>query len=190
MNKPTSKLFVSALAAAFCLSTACMAAETGSLQSSEAFQSPGVYWVAVPSIVEQLQSIHRLAQSSAPEAWQGLVNALGSQYPLARRKAARGLLDRVPVTPAPEQRRLVTSIQKELNNADPMVQKTLIRVVAQTQVPESQGVLRQFFAGPNHTAQLNAVEALATERPDLLRLVAQASPYADVRKAAETRLVR
>lgn len=152
--------------------------------------SPSVYWVAVPSIVEQLQSIHRLAQSASPAAWQGLVSALGSQYPLARRKAARGLLDRVAETPAPEQRQLVTSIQHELNNPDPLVQKTLIRVVAQTQVPESQGVLRQFFAGPNHTGQLNAVEALASERPELLRVVAQSSPYADVRKAAESRLVR
>jgi hypothetical protein len=145
-----------------------------------------VGWVDTLGIVEQLQNIHRLSQSTEPSAVSGLVSALHSSFPLARRKASRGLLEKAMTAPVSNQQQMLAVLSPSsgnLDHTDPVVQKNLIRALASLSLPEATATLRQFFQQSSITAQLNGVEALAQTHRERLGIVAAATPYPQVRQA-------
>lgn len=148
-----------------------------------------VGWVNTASIVEQLQTIRRLSQSASQEAISGLVTALNSPFPLARRKASRCLLEKVRVAQPNEKICLVKELKPALTNSDPVVQRNIVRLMAEANLPESQQSLRQFFQQSDKEAQLSAVHALEQDQQyKALNLARQLSPYGEVRQAAAIRL--
>lgn len=144
-------------------------------------------WLGSLSIVEQLQTIHRLGENASPQALYGLITALQSPFPLARRKAARSLLDRALSGEREEKHLLAQELLPTMGKNDPIVQKNIIRILARLNMPESQETLRQFFRQSDKETQLNAVEALVPEseqHQNALQLINQVSPYTEVRQAA------
>lgn len=144
-------------------------------------------WLGSLGIVEQLQTIHRLSQSASPDAIQGLIAALNSPFPLARRKASRSLLERSRMAEPDEQRAIVEQLNPSLETKDPIVQKNIVRLIADLKIPEAHDMLRRFFQGADKQAQLNAVDALSQDTSinrDTLSRLTQASPYTEVRQAS------
>jgi HEAT repeat protein len=148
-------------------------------------------WLNSLSIVEQLQTIHRLGQSTSPDALMGLVSALNSPYPLARRKASRSLLEKARASAEEDQKLLAVNLNEAMESGDPIVQKNIVRLMAEMKIPEAQDVLRHFFTGAGKDAQLSAVDALSQDdyrRQDTLSLITRFSPYNEVRQAAANTL--
>ncbi len=147
--------------------------------------------VGPAGVVEQLQAIHRLGQSVSKESLAGLVSALDSSYPLARRKASSTLLESIKLVEPEEKRWLVVALADALRNSDVMVRKNIVRLMAVAGVPEANQALRQFFQHSDKPSQLTAVEALSSSQGpyrQALGLVTQISPYEEVRQAASAEL--
>lgn len=88
-----------------------------------------------PNPVEQLQAVHKLSQNKSPETFQGLIEVLQSSSPLARRKAAKALLDEWPVIAqaTKSQQRAsnwVEQLKPFMKDTDWVVQKTVVRLLA------------------------------------------------------------
>jgi HEAT repeat protein len=140
------------------------------------------------SIVEQLQTIRRLSQNTSSEAFQQLVGALSSNYPLARRTASRSLLENAQSSSIEQKKQLVQALKPCLNNSDPVVQANIVRLLVTLKLPEAQQSLRSFAQSSDKTTQLRAVEALNQENQpcrESLGLIEKYSPYSDVKHAAE-----
>ncbi len=143
--------------------------------------------VTTLNVVEQLQQIHRLGQDDTQASLVALVEALQSPLPLARRKAARSLLERTKTLPPDEKKLLFHRLEPVLNATDPVVQRDLIRVLAVLETPEALAWLHRFFEHAEQSAQLNAVDTLTQDEasaPRLLQLVQSSSKYPNVRQAA------
>src|SRR5271156_5532157 len=84
-------------------------------------------WLNAMSIVEQLQVIHRYAQSTSPTAISGLISALDSTYPLARRKASRSLLEKAQSADPEQKQFMAKKLGPSLANTDPVVEKNMVR---------------------------------------------------------------
>lgn len=149
-------------------------------------------WLNTLSIVEQVQTVHRLSKSSSQDAVQGLVTALNSPYELARRKASRSLLEKVRNAEGEDKRFIVLSVAPSLENTDPVVQGNLVRLMLESNTPEASSSLNQFFKDSQKPAQINAVNALSQEsssvQKHLISIINQASPYSEVRQAAADNL--
>lgn len=158
-------------------------------QGVEGFSMMG--WLNSQGIVEQLQTIHRFSRSTSPSAIMGLVSALNSPFPLARRKASHSLVIKAKSVPEDERKALAETLQPALESADPVVQKNLIRLMADMDVPESQASLQQFFRDSSRQEQLDAIDALSQgseAHEDALKMAIKLSPYPEVRQIAEGKL--
>ncbi len=158
--------------------------------STEGYAMVG--WLTSLGIVEQVQMIHRLGQSTSPAAIKDLITALSSQFPLARRKASRSLLEKAGQVDGEDRLMLAMAVKPALNSQDPVVQRNIVRLMADIHTPESEQSLQQFFKGSDKEAQLNAVDALLDHKEthrSTLELVKQVTPYSEVRQAAVNSLI-
>jgi len=138
-------------------------------------------------IVDQLQTIRRLSQNTSSEAFQQLITALSSNYPLARRTASRSLMENVQSSSIEQKKQLAQALRPCLNNSDPIVQANLVRLLVTLKLPEAQQSIRSFAQSSDLNTQLRAVEALNQENQpcrESLGLIQKYSPYSAVKQAA------
>ncbi len=143
-------------------------------------------WVHSTSIVEQLQTIHRYSQANSPEALMGLISALNSPYQLARRKAARSLMEKGAEAEALTREGMIEQIAPALTSKDQFVSKSILKLLVQLDVPDSRQAIKQFFQQADKDAQMDIIEVLA-ETPALEKKVVpltQYSTYPEVRQIA------
>lgn len=148
-------------------------------------------WFSSLGIVEQLQTIHRLGQSSSSYAISGLISALDSPFPLARRKASHSLVEKIRLASVEEKKEVAKKLSPTIENSDPIVQKDIVKLVANMNIPESRVLLQSFFQKSTKEEQLTAIEALSQTShsyPDVLAIVIQSSPYGEVKRAASGKL--
>ena len=145
-----------AFMAAVVVVSPCMAADKAS-QPSDGFmmftintacgkQNPAKL---APNSVEQLQAVHKLSQTKSPETFQGLIDVLQSSSPLARRKAAKALLDEWPiVSQASKSQRLagtwVEQLKPFMKDTDWVVQKTVVRLLTIMNSGASKAAVQSF----------------------------------------------
>ena len=144
-----------------------------------------------PSIVEQLQTIHRLSQNNNPDAVMQLISALKSPYPLAQRKACKSIVEKVKTMPLDKKKSVVPQLQGALHSPDAMVQKDIVCLMADLHLPEAQKMLQSLFQGADKQTQLSAVDALSQQNgfhPDILKMAQHLSPFSEVREAANESL--
>jgi hypothetical protein len=162
----------------------CESQTTSSVDSTAPPQGYSMLaWLNAMTIVEQLQVIHRYAQSTSPTAISGLMSALDSTYPLARRKASRSLLEMAQSADPAQKQLMAKKLGPSLANTDPVVQKNMVRLMADLRIPEAQNTLKHFFVAADMKAQLTAVDALKECPKNLLLMAKQATPYTEVREA-------
>ncbi len=143
-------------------------------------------WVGSMGIVEQLQTIHRFSQSNSPVAIQALITALNSPFALARRKASRSLLEKARRATADEKIRLADALKQYLENSDPVVQRNIVRLMVDLNIPESVQNLKAFFKNSDKPLQMRAVDAMVDEQnhQNALKMVEQNTPYPEIRQEA------
>lgn len=185
--KLTPRLLPALLAGVmFCASGSALASTEGASP-----QTAMLGWVNSMSIVEQLQTIHRIEHQPSRDSMMMLVDALQSPYPLARRKASRTLLDAVSHMDGSTQTLLLNQLGQAMYSTDPVVQKNMVRMVADLNVPEAQTFLKAFFSGSDKQLQINGVEALlfdAASHMPALELAKQTSPFDEVRRTVAERI--
>lgn len=142
-------------------------------------------WANSMGIVEQLQAIHRISQNSSTQAFQSLMSALDSPFQLARRKASRSLLEKSHKASPEDRLMLVNLLKTDLKDTDPVVQKNLIRTMADLNIPEAREALKSFFTSAPVKQQLDAVDALSLDADAAsLNLAKQYSAFPEIRDAA------